>query len=66
MPMYGLPQGLLDPPRPLSEEDNENLAEHGKLGPTPGTMVLVFIFLAAFALYFFTNFKMLSFVWRIG
>ncbi|HEX7117959.1 MAG TPA: hypothetical protein VF212_04190 [Longimicrobiales bacterium] len=64
--MNGLPQGLMYPPRPLSEKDNENLVAHGKLGPTPGTMVLVFIFLAAFALYFFTNFKMLSFVWKIG
>jgi len=27
---------------------------------------LVFVFLAAFMLYYFTNWKLLSFVWRIG
>jgi hypothetical protein len=26
----------------------------------------VFVFLAVFALYFFTNWKILSFLWRIG
>jgi len=29
-------------------------------------VILVFIFLAAFALYYFTNWKLLSFVWKIG
>ena len=29
-------------------------------------MVLVFIFLAAFIVYFFVNWKVLSFVWKIG
>lgn len=66
MPMYGLPPGLLNPPRPLSEEDQANLVDHGRLGPAPGTMILVSVFLAAFALYFFANFKMLSFVWKVG
>jgi len=28
--------------------------------------VIVFIFLAAFMLYFFVNWKVLSFVWKIG
>jgi hypothetical protein len=38
----------------------------GIMGPTPGTIVLVFIFLAAFIVYFFVNWKILSFLWRIG
>ena len=33
---------------------------------TPGTVVLVFIFLACFILYYFANWKMLSFVWKVG
>ena len=37
-----------------------------RLGPTPGTVVLVFVFLAAFMLYYFVNWKLLSFLWRIG
>ena len=29
-------------------------------------MVLVLVFLAAFALYYFANWKILSFVWKVG
>jgi hypothetical protein len=36
------------------------------MGPAPGTIVLVMLFLAVFALYFFSNWKILSFLWRIG
>jgi hypothetical protein len=32
----------------------------------PGTMILVLVFLAAFATYYFANWKLLSFVWKIG
>ena len=66
MPQYGLPPGLLRPPRPLPDDADEGLEEHGKLGNAPGTMILVLVFLAAFALYYFTNWKLLSFVWKIG
>jgi hypothetical protein len=67
MPMHGLPQGLVNPPRPVTEEDENRLnTQHGKWGPTPGTVVLVAIFLAAFATYYFTNWKLLSFLWQIG
>lgn len=66
MPQYGLPPGLLRPPRQLPEDAEEGLEEHGKLGNAPGTMILVLVFLAAFALYYFTNWKLLSFVWKIG
>ena len=37
--------------------------EHPK---TPGTLVLVFVFLAAFAVYYFVNWKLLSVVWKVG
>ena len=66
----GVPQGLTNPPthprdvRARWEELHGSGA--GWMGPAPGTLVLVFVFLAAFMLYFFVNWKVLSFVWRIG
>ncbi len=67
MQMHGLPAGITSPPRPVTEEDVEAVeSRHGRLGPTPGTVVLVAIFLAAFALYYFTNWKLLSALWQIG
>ena len=47
-------------------EPEPELEEHGILGTIPGTMVLVMVFLAAFVVYYFANWKLLSFVWRIG
>ena len=68
--MVGVPRGITHPPRHAANVDELNEALHapgrGLLGPAPGTLVLVFIFLAAFMLYFFVNWKALSFVWRIG
>ena len=32
----------------------------------PGTFVLALVFLPAFVLYYFVNWKVLSFVWKIG
>jgi cytochrome c oxidase subunit 1 len=49
----------------LPTEDVE-LEEHGRLGMMPGTMILVVIFLAAFVVYYFANWNLLSFVWRVG
>ena len=49
----------------LPTEDVE-MEEYGRLGPMPGTMILVLIFLAAFVVYYFANWKLLSFVWLIG
>jgi hypothetical protein len=67
MPWNGLPPGLTNPPRPLQDgDDEEKLPSYGWMGPAPGTMILVLIFLAAFAVYYFTNWKLLSFVWKIG
>jgi cytochrome c oxidase subunit I len=61
----GLPQGIIRPPRALTAADERNLPT-GKLGHAPGTMILVAVFLAAFAVYYFANWKILSFVWKIG
>ena len=66
----GVPQGLTNPPKhaPNVDELNQKLhgAQSGWLGPAPGTLVLVGVFLVAFILYFFVNWKVLSFVWKIG
>jgi cytochrome c oxidase subunit 1 len=66
----GLPQGLTHPPRHAPDVDRINAELHAgrgwRLTPAPGTLVLAFVFLGAFVLYFFVNWKVLSFVWRIG
>ena len=57
---HGLPPGLVNPPRRI-----ENLEEiEGER--TPGTVILAAVFLAAFILYYFVNWKLLSLVWKIG
>ncbi|HEY0303528.1 MAG TPA: cbb3-type cytochrome c oxidase subunit I [Longimicrobiales bacterium] len=62
----GLPQGIVRPPRAITMEDQRANLPSGKLGHAPGTMVLVLVFLLAFATYYFANWKILSFVWKIG
>jgi cytochrome c oxidase subunit 1 len=66
----GIPPGMTHPPTLPADVDARNAAMHGRtagfLGPAPGTIALVFVFLGAFMLYFFVNWKILSFVWRIG
>jgi cytochrome c oxidase subunit I len=61
----GIPQGIIRPPRAVTVADERNLPA-GKLGHAPGTMVLVAVFLTAFAVYYFANWMLLSFVWKIG
>jgi cytochrome c oxidase subunit 1 len=66
----GIPQGLTNPPvHPANaNEINEELhaPARGILGPTPGTLILVAAFFVAFIVYYFTNWKLLSFLWTIG
>ena len=66
----GIPHGLTHPPVHAPDVDARNADLHdrsrGLMGSTPGTIVLVFVFLAAFVVYFFVNWKILSFLWRIG
>jgi cytochrome c oxidase subunit 1 len=68
--MVGVPRGITHPPVHAADVDQRNAELHdasrGFMGPAPGTIVLVFVFLAVFALYFFSNWKILSFLWRIG
>ena len=66
----GIPPGLTNPPVHSADVDERNEALHapsrGFAGATPGTLVLVGVFLVAFMLYYFANWKLLSFLWKIG
>ncbi|MBI5505427.1 MAG: cbb3-type cytochrome c oxidase subunit I [Deltaproteobacteria bacterium] len=61
--MAGVPQGLTK--LPPQQYESETVAKvHG--AGTPGTVVLVAVFLLVFVMYYYTNWKMLSVVWKIG
>jgi hypothetical protein len=68
--MVGVPAGITHPPVHAPDVDARNAALHraelGVFGPAPATIVLVFVFLAAFVLYYFVNWKALTDIWRIG
>jgi cytochrome c oxidase subunit I len=59
----GVPQGVWHLPRQIHE--GAAVATVHRTG-TPGTVVLVLIFFAAFILYYFANWKILSFLWKVG
>ncbi|HEX6560200.1 MAG TPA: hypothetical protein VF021_12075 [Longimicrobiales bacterium] len=57
----------MSPPRHSPEIDAADELPHtSALGQAPGTMILVLIFLAAFVTYYFANWKLLSFLWKLG
>jgi hypothetical protein len=47
---------------PAESDETQAVVERG----APGTLVLVFVFLVAFIVYYFVNWNLLSFLWRIG
>jgi cytochrome c oxidase subunit 1 len=59
----GLPQGIV---KPLPQQYEGKVVEEVERTGTPGTLVLVFIFLFAFILYYFNNWQILAQVWKIG
>ena len=59
----GVPQGVWRLPRQI--HDGASVAAVHQTG-TPGTVVLVLIFFAAFIVYYFANWKILSFLWKVG
>lgn len=59
----GLPQGVVKLPAQVHQ--GAHVEEAHRVGAR-GTVVLVGIFLVCFALYYFTNWKILSFIWKIG
>ncbi len=59
----GIPQGISHlPPQSYTPEEAEVAHSKG----CPGTMVLVFVFFAAFVVYYFANWKLLSLIWKVG
>jgi cytochrome c oxidase subunit 1 len=62
----GLPPGIVSPPKPLPPDADDSQLPHHALGHVPGTMAIVVVFLAAFIVYYFVNWKLLSDVWRVG
>lgn len=63
IPGPGIPQGLTKlPPQVHTGPEVEKIHASG----AKGTIVLTFIFLACFVLYYFTNWKILSFLWKVG
>ncbi len=65
-----VPPGVQVPVRHSADADRINEELHaparGLWGPAPGTLVLVGVFLLAFVVYYFVNWKLLSFVWKVG
>ena len=61
-----VPPGLYTKPFTELPTEDVEMESHGRLGQMPGTMILVAIFLLAFVVYYFSNWKLLSFVWRVG
>lgn len=59
----GVPQGVFRLP-PQSYDDATVASVHAT--GTPGTVILVYIFLVCFVLYYFSNWKLLSLLWKIG
>lgn len=59
----GIPQGILKLPNQI--HTGPHVSQTHNVGAR-GTMVLVFIFLGCFILYYFVNWKILSFLWKIG
>ena len=59
----GIPQGLVNLPKQV--HSGPAVARAHKAG-TPGTVVLVAVFFLCFITYYFINWKMLGFLWKIG
>jgi cytochrome c oxidase subunit 1 len=59
----GVPPGVWSLPRQVHEGPSVATVHQGG---TPGTVVLVLIFFAGFVVYYFANWKILSFLWKVG
>jgi cytochrome c oxidase subunit 1 len=59
----GIPPGVWSLPKQVHEGAGVAAVHHTG---TPGTVVLVLIFFAGFILYYFANWKILSFLWKVG
>jgi len=61
-----IPAGLTTKPWTQIPDTDVDPEAPGKLGPVPGTVVLVAVFFIAFVTYYFANWALLSFVWKVG
>ena len=59
----GVPQGVWNLPRQTHQ--GPAVAALHRTG-TPGTMILVYVFFGCFVLYYLANWKILSFLWKVG
>jgi cytochrome c oxidase subunit 1 len=68
MGFHGVPQGVLRLPKQVHgrEAGEAETPAHEHAMHVRGTYVLVGVFLAAFVVYYFVNWKLLSFVWKVG
>ena len=61
-----LPAGLIRRPWTEVPATDEDPVAPGRLGAVPGTVVLVAVFFAAFVVYYFANWALLSFTLKVG
>lgn len=61
--LSGIPQGILNPPPQVHK--GPHVEEVHKQGAR-GTVVLVGVFFICFVIYFFVNWKILAFLWKVG
>lgn len=68
MDWHGVPQGVAKLPKQAYGADagEVNTPQHEEAVRVRGTYVLVAVFLLAFVVYYFVNWKLLSFVWKVG
>jgi len=68
MSFHGVPQGILGLPKQAHgvEAGEEEGAAFQNASRVKGTYILIGVFFAAFVVYYFVNWKLLSFVWKIG
>ncbi len=59
----GVPQGVSRLPKQAYTKAEVEIAHQGGL---KGTMVFITVFFICFVLYYFTNWKILSFLWKVG
>lgn len=59
----GIPQGIVKLPPQVHTGESVAIVHKGGMR---GTVVLVGIFMVCFMLYYFTNWKLLSFLWKVG
>lgn len=59
----GIPQGVRNLPK---QQHSGSMVSRIHNTGTPGTTILVYVFLACFITYYFVNWKLLTFLWKIG